>query len=73
MPALTAALAALASALLPGKSLGAKTHVPATHAQIASSSSSSSTPQLPPAAGAAALGLQGGGDESDPGIRFGQF
>ena len=62
--ALTAALAGLASALLPGKSLGAKTHVAAVPAKTASSSSS--TPTLPPPAGAAALGLQGGGDESDP-------
>src|SRR5437764_5460245 len=62
--ALTAALAALASALLPGKSLGAKSH-PASPAPKASTqaSSPSAAPALPPRAGAAALGL-GGGDES---------
>jgi hypothetical protein len=61
--ALTAALAGLASALLPGKSLGAKPHAGVVKpGQPAPRSSSSAAPGLPPPAGAAALGLQGGGD-----------
>ena len=60
--ALTAELTALASALLPGKSLGAKSRTPAvtktTPAKRALATSGA--PALPPPAGAAALGLQGG-------------
>jgi hypothetical protein len=52
--ALTAALAALASALLPGKSLGAKTAGHATTTR-----SSTGTPALPVPASAAQLGLEG--------------
>jgi hypothetical protein len=60
--ALTAALAGLASVLLPGKSLGAKTHSPAVKpTKPAAGGSASAVPQLPPPAGAAALGLQGNG------------
>jgi hypothetical protein len=56
--ALTAGLAALASALLPGKSFGAgATH----HAQAAASTSATATPALPAAANAAELGLTASG------------
>jgi hypothetical protein len=56
--ALTAGLAALASALLPGKSFGAgATH----HAQAAASTSATATPPLPAAANAAELGLTASG------------
>lgn len=55
---LTAALAGLASALLPGKSLAAK-HGASGPAATTASRSTSGTPGLPPAAGASALGLQG--------------
>jgi hypothetical protein len=58
---LTAGLAALASVLLPGKSLGAKSpSAVAVHTQGAAASRSS-TPQLPAPADAAQLGLQGAG------------
>lgn len=53
---LTAGLAALASALLPGRSLGAGTH---RRAALATPSRPvTSAPQLPAPAGAAQLGLQ---------------
>lgn len=55
--ALTAAFAALASVLLPGKSLGAKTGVAAPAASLATTGSTSGTPQLPAPAGPAQLGL----------------
>jgi hypothetical protein len=61
--ALTAALAALASALLPGKSLGAKPHSTATASRPAAHGSDPLTPRLPPPAGPAALGLHS--NESD--------
>src|SRR5438270_9412843 len=65
--ALTAALAGLASALLPGKSLGAKPRAAAvTPTASAKPGSSRAAPSLPPPAGAAALG-PGGGDESGQG------
>jgi hypothetical protein len=58
--ALTAALAGLASALVPGKSLGAKTRSASVAPRTTTKSSSSSVaPSLPPPAGASALGLQG--------------
>jgi hypothetical protein len=69
--ALTAALAGLASALVPGKSLGAKTHAASVPTSaVTKAKASSGVPTLPPPAGAAALGLQGseegsgGGDSS---------
>ena len=55
--ALTAAFAALASVLLPGKSLGARTGVAAPTASRATTGSASGTPQLPAPAGPAELGL----------------
>jgi hypothetical protein len=59
--ALTAGLAALASVLLPGKSLGAKSpSTPTAPAQTAAASSSS-TPALPAPADPGQLGLQGSG------------
>jgi cell division septation protein DedD len=58
---LTAALAALASALLPGKSLGAKSHTVAKSPITTSATSSSVTPPLPAPANAAQLGIQGSG------------
>jgi hypothetical protein len=63
--ALTAALAALASALLPGKSLGAKVHSKSATSQPVARRSNSSTPRLPPPAGAAALGLRSGDSGTD--------
>src|SRR5437764_10707941 len=57
---MTAGLAALASALLPGKSLGAKRSATATSRPSGSSATrSSATPQLPAPADPAQLGLQG--------------
>jgi hypothetical protein len=56
--ALTAGLAALASALLPGKSFGAGT---THHAQATASTSSSATPPLPAPADGAQLGLTASG------------
>jgi len=56
--ALTAGLAALASALLPGKSLGAKT-ASATPRPSRPLTRSTTTPKLPAPANAAQLGLQG--------------
>ena len=63
--ALTAALAALASALLPGKSLGANHHRKAATSRPVVHRSGSSTPGLPPPAGAAALGLRSDSESSD--------
>jgi hypothetical protein len=63
--ALTAALAALASALLPGKSLGAKVHATHASSKPVVRRSSSSVPGLPPPAGAAALGLRTEGSNSE--------
>lgn len=61
--ALTAALAALASALLPGKSLGAKSSTGASYPEkTVTAGAPSSTPQLPAPAGAAQLGLQSSGE-----------
>lgn len=57
--ALTAAFAALASALLPGKSLGAKARV--TASSRVTTAPTSGTPQLPAPADAAQLGLQSPG------------
>jgi hypothetical protein len=58
--ALTAGLAYLASALVPGKSLGAKARMPArTQTTAPKSASSTVTPPLPAAAGPSQLGLQG--------------
>src|SRR5436305_11852930 len=63
--ALTAALAGLSSALIPGKSLGAKSRpVPVTPKTSASRTTSAAALRLPPPAGAAALGLRG--QESHP-------
>jgi hypothetical protein len=59
--ALTAGLAALASALLPGKSLGAKSPTPVAATAHAAAVSPTSTPQLPAPAGPGQLGLQGSG------------
>src|SRR5213082_3524814 len=59
---LTAGLAALASALLPGKSLGAKTRSESsttTPSRSSTAKPSSATPQLPAPADGAQLGLQG--------------
>ena len=62
---LTAALAALASALVPGKSLGAKSHIASiTPTRTGSGAPSTGTPSLPPPAGAAALGLHGAAPQS---------
>jgi hypothetical protein len=58
---LTAGLAVLASALLPGKSLGAKTRSPAVARTTAPRPDA--TPALPSPAGASQLGV-GSGDES---------
>jgi F0F1-type ATP synthase membrane subunit c/vacuolar-type H+-ATPase subunit K len=58
--ALTATLAALASALIPGKSLGAKTPG-ATRTPTAATNASTRTPALPAPADAAQLGLEGPG------------
>jgi hypothetical protein len=55
--ALTAALAALASALLPGKSLGPKSHIATTAPARAASVPATVTPQLPAPATGAQLGL----------------
>jgi hypothetical protein len=59
--ALTAGLAALASALLPGKSLGAKAHSSAVVSTRPAAGPATGTPQLPSPAGAAQLGLGGDG------------
>jgi hypothetical protein len=59
--ALTAGLALLASALLPGKSLGAKSRAVAKATTVARATSSSVTPPLPAPANAAQLGIQGSG------------
>jgi hypothetical protein len=64
--ALTAGLAALVSALLPGKSLGAKPVTPAASAH-ATKAATNVTPALPTPASAAQLGV-GSGEESDPSI-----
>ncbi len=64
--ALTAAFAALASALLPGKSLGAKTGVTTPSASRVTAAAPSGTPQLPAPAGAAELGLQSSGAAPQP-------
>jgi hypothetical protein len=59
--ALTAALAALASVLLPGKSLRAKSRVTAAPSARAAAPTRSSAPALPAPADAAQLGLQSPG------------
>jgi hypothetical protein len=59
--ALTAALAALASALLPGKSLGAKSRTAVAAGVASRSGANVITPQLPAPADAAQLGLQAPG------------
>lgn len=58
---MTAGLAALASALLPGKSLGAKSRstIATSTPSRTSTTKSAATPQLPAPANAAQLGLQG--------------
>jgi DNA polymerase III subunit gamma/tau len=56
--ALTAALAALASVLLPGKSLGAKAQSATVPSTQATSAPASVTPQLPAPANGAQLGLK---------------
>ena len=58
--ALTAALAALASVLLPGKSLAAKSHT-AVSAGAKVATAPGAAPQLPAPANAAQLGLQSSG------------
>jgi hypothetical protein len=62
--AATAGLAALASVLLPGKSLGANHHSTAAKSDPVARRSAPSTPRLPPPAGAAALGLRSDGSDS---------
>ena len=64
--ALTAGLAALASVLLPGKSLGAKSPSTASAPAQSAAASSSSTPALPAPADAGQLGLQGSGQAPQP-------
>ncbi len=59
--ALTAGLAALASALLPGKSLGAKPTTVAATAARTGASRAPVTPQLPSPASSAQLGLNAPG------------
>jgi hypothetical protein len=62
--ALTAGLAALASALLPGKSFGAKAST--VHATRSATSNSSGTPALPAPANAAQLGVGQGSESAAP-------
>jgi len=57
--ALTAALAALASTLLPGKSFGAKGTATRSSSGPVATTAGTGTPQLPAPADAAQLGLQG--------------
>jgi hypothetical protein len=66
--ALTAAVAALVSAVAPGRSLGAKAQTtPATAARVAAPSSGSATaPGLPPLASPGSLGLQGPSEAPQP-------
>lgn len=63
--ALTAGLAALASALLPGKSFGANAHTGSTAARPATSNPSG-TPALPAPANAAQLGVGQSSQSSTP-------
>jgi hypothetical protein len=58
---LTAGLAALASALLPGKSLGAKSASTVAASTHVAPASPTGTPQLPAPASPGQLGLQGSG------------
>jgi hypothetical protein len=61
--AVTAGIAALVSAVAPGRSLGAGAH---SRGQAPSLRTSSTTPALPPPAGAAQLGLAGPGEAPAP-------
>jgi hypothetical protein len=65
--ALTAGAAALVSAVAPGRSLGAKTHVTAqVDSRAAATPKTSSRGQMPPLASAADLGLQGPSESPQP-------